>query len=120
MGKRGVTTSRVGRAFTGIIVFLVASMVVVLVVAERFLLPAMRVSIGVDATGKKYLAALAMVVLAIVLVMLVLILVLVFRPSRYFLPRPWQPRTQTRYVDAWAESARRMETPPAEDEDDQR
>ena len=45
-------------------------------------------------------------------------LVLTFRFGRFFFPRPTAPRTKTQYVDAWAESARRMPVPPADDEDD--
>jgi hypothetical protein len=43
-------------------------------------------------------------------------LVLTFRFGRLFFPRPTAPRTQTQYVDAWAESARRMPVPPADDD----
>jgi hypothetical protein len=99
------------------VVFLVAAVVLLLMVAERFLLPALRVSMGIDATGRRHLGVLAMLVLAVVLVVLVLIWILAFRPGRFFIPRPWQPRTRTGYVDAWAESGRRMETPPEEEEE---
>ena len=43
--------------------------------------------------------------------------VLTFRFGRFFFPRATAPRTQTQYVDAWAESARRMQV-PARDEGD--
>ena len=45
-------------------------------------------------------------------------LVLTFRFGRLFFPRPAPPRTSTQYVDAWAESARRMNVPPAEGDEE--
>jgi hypothetical protein len=44
--------------------------------------------------------------------------VLTFRFGRLFFPRATAPRTKTQYVDAWAESARRMQV-PARDEDEE-
>ena len=45
-------------------------------------------------------------------------LVLTFRFGRLFFPRPAPPPTKTQYVDAWAESARRMSVPPKEEDED--
>ncbi len=45
--------------------------------------------------------------LTILLVMLFCGLVLMFKVHRFFLPRPKTPRTQTKYVDAWAEAGKR-------------
>ena len=44
--------------------------------------------------------------------------VLTFRFGRLFFPRATAPRTKTQYVDAWAESARRMPVPTADETDD--
>jgi hypothetical protein len=44
--------------------------------------------------------------------------VITFRFGRLLFPRAAAPRTQTQYVDAWAESARRMQVPPEEDEEE--
>ena len=44
--------------------------------------------------------------------------VLTFRFGRFFFPRATAPRTQTQYVDAWAESARRMQVPKEEESED--
>ena len=43
-------------------------------------------------------------------------LVLTFRFGRLFFPRATAPRTRTQYTDAWAESARRMQVPPEDEE----
>jgi hypothetical protein len=55
-------------------------------------------------------------VLAILLFILIAGMMLTFRIGRLFFPRQTPPRTQTKYVDAWAESAKRMPVPPDEDE----
>ena len=39
-------------------------------------------------------------------------LLIAFRIGRFFIPRPVAGRKKTEYVDAWAESGRRMGTPP--------
>jgi hypothetical protein len=46
-------------------------------------------------------------------------IVLTFRFGRFFFPRATAPRTQTQYVDAWAESARRIQVPDADEDDDE-
>ncbi len=43
---------------------------------------------------------------------------MIVRPFRFFFPPPTPPRTHTRYVDAWGEAGRRMETPSATHEND--
>ena len=45
--------------------------------------------------------------------------VLTFRFGRFFFPRTTAPRTQTKYVDAWAESARRMQVPKRDEAEDE-
>jgi hypothetical protein len=104
--------SRPSRPAWGIITFLAAFAGVLLLVSDRYLLPAMRSAHGADPMARKQLAAISLLVLVIVLVALMGILFLVVRPGRLFLPRRLSPRTRTSYVDAWTESARRMQPPP--------
>jgi hypothetical protein len=40
------------------------------------------------------------------------------RIGRFFFPRPVPKRTETKYVDAWAESAKRVQVPPADGQAD--
>jgi hypothetical protein len=94
--------------------FLVLSLVVLAVVSNRYLLPAIEAARGADPAARKELAAISVLVLVLVLFCLLAILVLLFRPARLLFPRNPPPRTRTRYEDAWSESARRMETPPKE------
>jgi hypothetical protein len=56
--------------------------------------------------------------LALVLVILVCGILLTFRFGRFFLPRHREPSGPTKYVDAWAESAKRMPTPSASEDDE--
>jgi len=104
--------TRSGRAFTSLIAFLVTFGLIVFLVSDRYLLPALKIVPGTDERAKKQLVAISSLVLAIILVLLLAALILLIRPGRFFFPRKATPRTRTPYVDAWSESAIRMETPP--------
>lgn len=108
---------RTGRAYWGVIAFLLGFFIVLLIVSSRFLIPALRVSQGMDSTGRRYLAAISALVLAVVLFCLFVLLFLAFRPSRMVFPRKAEPPTKTDYIDAWQESADRMPMPHDEDTD---
>ena len=97
-----------GRSFLPLIGFLGAFAVILVLVVNRYLLPAAQVAIGADKTAKKHLAAISSLVLVVVLFCVFALLFIVYRPGRMFLPRKSEPRTKTRYVDAWSESAKRM------------
>lgn len=97
-----------GRSFVPLIGFLGAFAIILVLVVNRYLLPAAEVAIGADKTAKKHLAAISSLVLVVVLFCLFALLFIVYRPGRLFLPRKTEPRTKTRYVDAWSESAKRM------------
>ena len=58
----------------------------------------------------------ARLLLSVILVILLAGVLLTFRIGRLFFPRARPPRTSTTYVDAWSESAKRMQTPPTTDE----
>ena len=117
MSDRRDPIHRTGRAPWGALAFLVAFFILLLVVSNRFLLPALRVSLDIDTTGRRQLAAISTLVLAIVLFCLFVLLFMVFRPSRFLFPRKIEPPTKTDYVDAWQESADRMPMPHDEDTD---
>jgi hypothetical protein len=110
-------TSRPRRAYLGAIAFLLAFFLLLLLVSNRFLIPALRISNDIDPTGRKHLAAIASLVLTIVLFSLFVLLFMVFRPGRFFLARKTEPRTKTDYIDAWQESADRMPMPNDDETD---
>jgi len=61
------------------------------------------------------LSAYSSLVLAVVLFIIVAGLILVFRVGRFFRPRVGGPRIVTQHVDAWAESAKRLDVPDADE-----
>ena len=109
--------SRHGRIYWATLAFLVGFAVLIYVISDWYLLPALDAARGANMTEKKTLAAHARLLLAVVLVILVSGIVLTFRFGRFFLPRKREPRRTTEYVDAWAESAKRIEVPPSADDE---
>jgi len=103
---------RGGRIYWPTLAFLLGFAVLIYIVSVWYLLPALDAARGADAAEKKTLAAHARLLLAVVLVILVCGIVLTFRFGRFFLPRAREPRGRTRYPDAWAESAKRVQVPP--------
>jgi hypothetical protein len=97
---------------------MLAAWVILFLVTDMFLIPALRVASGADSIARKQLAAISALVLAIILTSLLAILLLVLRPGRFFLPRKQEPKVRTKYVDAWAEAGQRVQV-PKEEEDDQ-
>lgn len=106
-----------GQSRWTVLAFLIGAVLIVWLVLEKYLLPAVLAARNIDEIGRKHLAALSSLVLAVVMVLLLAWLILLIRPGRFFLPRKAAPRSRTTYTDAWAESARRMQTPPEEDAD---
>ncbi len=105
------------RIITTVAVFLCAAAALVLLVSHRYLLPALAAAKGADPAARKQLAAISSLVLIAVLVCLLGMLIVLFRPGRMFLPRKTEPRTRTKYVDAWAEAGKRMQ--PTDDSNDE-
>ena len=107
--------SRAGRAHWAVLAFMVGFAVLILGVSYSYLLPAMDAALGATDTEKRRLAAYSRLLLAVILFLLFVGLWMTFRVGRFFFPRGQSgQRVRTKYVDAWAESARRMETPPRE------
>jgi hypothetical protein len=89
-----------------------------------YLLPALEAFLRAkeegDQHGSKAITATGALLLSVILLILLSGVLLTFRVGRLFFPRNAPPRVRTTYVDAWAESAKRMQTPPAdEDEGDE-
>ena len=99
-------------------VFLIVFAMVAVVIAYYTVIPGLEAAKNASPEEKRRLVAWFRLLLAVLLFILFAGLVLTFRFGRLFFPRASAPRTQTKYVDAWAESAKRMEPPPAEEDDD--
>jgi hypothetical protein len=108
-----------GRMLLRAVVFLIVFAIVLLLVVQIYLLPAMQAAKGVDDPKQRQeLSAIATLILCVVLFVLFAGLVLTFRIGRFFFPRPPTARTKpTEYVDAWAEAGRRATAAPEEDEE---
>jgi len=99
-----------------LIVFLLGYFVLLVVVSRYYLLPAFEVVHKATPAERKWLSASSALLLAVVLFIIGVGIVLMFRVSRFFFPRSIPTRAKpTEYVDAWAESAKRMTENPADD-----
>ena len=105
---------RFSRPIFALLGFMLAAWVILFIVSDLYLIPAMRLAQGADGIARKQLAALSALVLAIILTALLAILMLILRPGRFFVPGKSTPKTRTKYVDAWAEAGQRMEIPKDE------
>ena len=110
---------RSGRTTWAVLAFLLMFAILIVGVSEFYLLPAMAAMKVANPAEKLRLVAYSRLLLAIVLFILIVGLLLTFRIGRFFFPRPRAPKTQTKYVDVWAEAGRRVETPPAEADEDE-
>jgi hypothetical protein len=109
---------RSGRILWGTLAFMVGSAVLILVISRWYLLPALEAARNAAPAERRALAAHARLLLAVVLFIVIAGVLMTFRFGRFFLPRQrdGEPRRPTQYVDAWTESARRMQTPPGDRE----
>ena len=95
--------------------FLLVFSIVAVIIAFYALRPGLEAAAKASPEEKQRLAAWYWLLLAVLLFILFAGLALTFRFGRLFFPKDSPQQTQTKYVDAWAESAKRMEVPP-EDE----
>jgi hypothetical protein len=111
--------SRAGRIHWAVFVFLVGFAVLLIGVISYTLVPGLEAATQpkISDDEKRRLVAWYRLLLAVILLILFAGLVLTFRFGRMFFPRPLPPRTQTKYVDAWEESAKRVHVPPAEEDE---
>jgi uncharacterized BrkB/YihY/UPF0761 family membrane protein len=107
---------RLGAVRWSAMVFLVVFTLLLIAVASYVLVPGFEAiqDPKLSPEEKRSLQAWYRLLLFVLLFILFAGLVLTFRFGRLFFPRATPPRTQTQYVDAWAESAKRMEVPPEE------
>lgn len=109
-----VSTRTRGAIHWAILTFLLAFSALLVLLIWYYLIPAGEAAKGASPHGRAELRAVSALLLAVVLFILLVGLVLTFRAGRFFFPRPPQKPTKTQYVDAWAESAKRLKVPPAE------
>ena len=98
------------------IVFLVLFTILAMWVAYYAMKPAAEVAQSATPEEKHRIVAWFRLLLAVLLFILFAGLVLTFRFGRLFFPRAGSPPVKTQYVDAWAESAKRLRVPPEDEE----
>ena len=102
---------RSGRIRWGTLAFLLGFAVLIVVISNWYLLPALDAARQAAPAERRTLAAHARLLLAVVLFILIAGILLTFRFGRFFLPRQRESAKPTQYSDAWAESAKRIELP---------
>ena len=107
--------ARSGRIVWATLAFMVGFVVLLVFISRWYLIPALEASRHATGVEKRALVAHSRLLLALVLLILISGILLTFRFGRYFVPRVGEKAKPTKYVDAWAESARRVSVPPRED-----
>ena len=108
---------RAGRSYWAVLLFFVGFAVLISVVSFYYLMPAMDAALDATPRQRRGLAAYSWLLMAIVLFIVFVGLMITFRFGRFFLPRSTPPPSKTKYVDAWAESAKRISVPDEPDEE---
>jgi heme/copper-type cytochrome/quinol oxidase subunit 2 len=109
---------RAGRSYWAVLLFFLGFAALITLVSFYYLIPAMQAALDATQKQKRGLVAYSWLLLAIVLFILFVGLMMTFRFGRFFQPRTTPPPSKTKYVDAWAESAKRISVPTAEDDDE--
>ena len=109
---------RAGRTPWAVVTFLVGFAVLIVFVSFYYLLPAMDAALDATPRQRRGLAAYSWLLMALVLMILFVGLMMTFRFGRFFFPRSAPPASKTKYVDAWAESAKRVSVPDEPEPDD--
>jgi len=117
--QRPILRFRAGRTYWAVLLFFVGFAALIVLVSFYYLKPAMEAALEATPKQRRGLAAYSWLLMALVLFILFVGLMMTFRIGRFFLPRSTPPPAKTKYVDAWAESAKRVAVPEAEDESEE-
>ena len=109
---------RAGRTPWAVLCFLIGFGALIIFVSFYYLMPAMDAALSAGPKQRRHLAAYSWLLMSLVLFILFVGLLMTFRIGRFFFPRSTPPPARTKYVDAWAESAKRVSVPDEADEND--
>src|SRR6476660_8436350 len=101
-----------GSIHWSVLAFLLTFTLLLLILFWYFLLPAADAARGATPHEKATLRAVSALLLAVVLFVLFVGLLLTLRAGRFFSRTPPAKPAKTQYVDAWAESGKRLQVPP--------
>ena len=99
---------RAGRTPWAVLLFLLGFGGLIAFISFYYLFPALRAQASATPDQKRHLALQAWLLMLVMLVILFVGLMVTFRFGRFFFPRSAPPPAKTKYVDAWAESGKRM------------
>jgi len=116
--RRAIFRARAGRTTWAVLLFLVGFAALIIFVSFYYLMPAMDAALSAGPKQRRHLAAYSWLLMSLVLLILFVGLMMTFRIGRFFFPRSAPPPAKTKYVDAWAESAKRVSVPDDLDEED--
>ena len=116
--RRAIFRARAGRTPWAVLLFLVGFATLIIFVSFYYLMPAMKAALSAGPSQRRHLAAHSSLLMALILLILFVGLLMTFRIGRFFFPRSTPPPAKTKYVDAWAESAKRVSVPDEDDEDE--
>ncbi|HRK31810.1 MAG TPA: hypothetical protein PLD59_12085 [Tepidisphaeraceae bacterium] len=104
-----VDRPRILRLLVASIAFLIGAALIIVIVTRGYLRPAYEAWRTADPQQRSLLSASSILLLAVVLVVLLLLLITAFGVRRFFhFHQHGGKQVNTPYIDAWAESARRM------------
>ncbi len=108
---------RAGRSPLAVLLFFLSFAALLVFVLFYYLKPAREAWINATPEQRRTLSAYSRLLMALVLFALFVGLMMTFRFGRFFFPRSAPPPSKTKYVDAWAESGKRLAVPDDADED---
>lgn len=111
--------ARAGRTTWAVLLFFVGFTALIILVSFYYLKPAMSVALDADPKQRRDLAAYSWLLMALVLFILLVGLMITFRIGRFFFPRSTPPPAKTQYVDAWAESGKRVSVADEHDDEEE-
>ncbi len=114
-GCRSHRRCHTARSFVPLVIYLVVFTILLIVICQVYLLPAMQVAKTATPEQRRMLAVNSRLLLTLLLIVLMGMLLVALRSASFLSRRLGGPRKPTVYPDAWSESARRLKTPP-EDE----
>ena len=118
MPRQHYARFRTGRSYWAVLLFFLGFAALITLVSFYYLMPAMDAALDATPKQRRGLAAYSWLLMALVLFIVFVGLMITFRFGRFFFPRSTPPPSKTQYVDAWAESAKRVSIPDESDDDE--
>jgi hypothetical protein len=100
---------RRGRSYLGLLIHLATFSVVLLIVLNDYLVPALQRMSHANPADKRRIQDITLLLLTILLFYLFLGLFIALRFRRFIQTRQAAKRVQTQHIDAWAEAGRRFD-----------